>query len=283
MNKKQNLVFEARKKETAKNIPGQDFLIDKRLGYYLFKKLETDLKKAQKNLQRYYKESKNQQVNEGQRVALLWFLENYHYIEDSDSFLEEAFDVRSASLLPILEKSEEIRIIKILSGFIDDKKRLNLNGLVKYFKDYQKKEALTLAELWFVPTALQIISIIHIEKRLSSIYSNAKNEKGIKIDREVKHLILSLIAINKINWKNFVEETSKVEQLLLKDPAKIYAKMDFRTRDSYRHLVENIAKRSNRNELEIAALSLELAKGDKENKKAHIGYYLAGSKKEKLE
>jgi cyclic beta-1,2-glucan synthetase len=281
--KKQNLVFEARKKETAKNGPGQDFLIDKRLGYYLFKKLESDFKKAQKNLQRYYKESKKQQVNEGQRVALLWFLENYHYIEDSESFLEEAFDVKSASLLPILDKSKEVRVIKTLSGFIDDKKRLNLGGLVKYFKSHQKKEALILAELWFVPTALQIILILNIEKSLSSIYKNSKPEKGTKIDREVKHLILSLIAVNKINWKNFVEDTSKVEEILHKDPAKIYPKMDFKTRDAYRHLVENIAKRSDRDEFEIAALSLELAKSEKKGKAAHLGDYLAGARKERLE
>ncbi len=40
----------------------------------------------------------------------------------------------------------------------------------------------------------------------------------------------------------FVETLSSVEQILREDPIGIYGRMDFRTRDNYRHAVERVAR-----------------------------------------
>ena len=41
-----------------------------------------------------------------------------------------------------------------------------------------------------------------------------------------------------MDWREFVETMSLVEQVLREDPASVYAAMDFATRDRYRHAVE---------------------------------------------
>ena len=46
---------------------------------------------------------------------------------------------------------------------------------------------------------------------------------------------------------------SVVEQILREDPAGVYARMDFATRDRYRHAIEQIARRSRVVGSEVAA------------------------------
>ena len=47
-----------------------------------------------------------------------------------------------------------------------------------------------------------------------------------------------------MDWREFVETMSVVEQKLREDPGGLYGRMDFATRDRYRHVVEEIAKGS---------------------------------------
>ena len=56
------------------------------------------------------------------------------------------------------------------------------------------------------------------------------------------------------------EATSAVETILRKDPGGIYGRMDFVTRDRYRHVVERLAKGSALSEVEVAQTALRLAR-----------------------
>ena len=64
--------------------------------------------------------------------------------------------------------------------------------------------------------------------------------------------VLCLHALGAVDWKSFVEEESAVEQTLRRDPAGIYGRMDFESRDRYRHVVERLARRSPLAEQEVA-------------------------------
>jgi cellobiose phosphorylase len=92
--------------------------------------------------------------------------------------------------------------------------------------------------------------------------------------------ISSLRLLSSIDWKQFVETQSVVESTLRDDPAGVYAKMDFGTRDTYRHEVESIAKRSRLSERDVALQAIQLAKdhagGDDGDRAGHVGYYLIG-------
>ncbi|MBF0377160.1 MAG: cyclic beta 1-2 glucan synthetase [Desulfamplus sp.] len=98
----------------------------------------------------------------------------------------------------------------------------------------------------------------------------------------------SLRFMGAMDWREFVETMSVVEQTLGEDPNDAYLRMDFTTRDRYRHVVERIAKKSPFSESEIARKAIELAseqynlKGSDE-RKTHVGFYLIDEGLEQLE
>jgi cyclic beta-1,2-glucan synthetase len=90
--------------------------------------------------------------------------------------------------------------------------------------------------------------------------------------------ITSLRFLGANNWRAFVEQHSQVERILREDPAGVYARMDFTTRDRYRHVVEEVAKRSRQSEYDVARGAIELAQAvaaeRPDDRTAHVGYYL---------
>ena len=97
--------------------------------------------------------------------------------------------------------------------------------------------------------------------------------------------ITSLRLLTSINWKNFVENMSRVEHILRKDPAGVYQKMNFETRDRYRHVIEKIARLSHRSEESIADQAVKLAEENTGNKNrlSHVGCYLIDRESSLLE
>jgi len=85
------------------------------------------------------------------------------------------------------------------------------------------------------------------------------------------------------DWREFVEAMSVVERTLGRDPTAVYQAMDFTTRDRYRHVVEAIARRSQRSEDEIAQAAIELASSAESARGAHVGYFLVGEGRSRLE
>ncbi|HCI12451.1 MAG TPA: cyclic beta 1-2 glucan synthetase [Gallionellaceae bacterium] len=104
----------------------------------------------------------------------------------------------------------------------------------------------------------------------------------------VSHSIASLRYLSAMDWKVFVETQSLVEKTLHADPAGVYGKMDFSTRDRYRHAVEALSRYSRLSEAEVAHKAVQLAadaaqqKGN-EDRSAHVGYYLIGAGQALLE
>ncbi|HVJ82753.1 MAG TPA: glucoamylase family protein [Planctomycetia bacterium] len=99
--------------------------------------------------------------------------------------------------------------------------------------------------------------------------------------------INSLRFLNSNDWRRFVGRHSLVEQTLAADPAGVYAKMDFTTRDRYRHAVEGIARRSRHTEYEVARKAVQLAERRAHrrpsDRAAHVGYYLVDRGRPALE
>ncbi|HKN71511.1 MAG TPA: hypothetical protein VJX30_10795, partial [Terriglobales bacterium] len=97
-----------------------------------------------------------------------------------------------------------------------------------------------------------------IEQRLSESGRTIKqlvqseNQQQAADQVSMSNSIGSLRVLGAMNWREFVETLSAVEQVLLEDPSGFYGKMDFATRDRYRHTVEKIAKNSRRSEPEVA-------------------------------
>ena len=109
------------------------------------------------------------------------------------------------------------------------------------------------------------------------IHQESQNQAADRVS--VSHSIASLRFLGAMDWKTFVESMSLVEETLRLDPAGVYEKMDFSTRDRYRHSVETISRYSQYSETEVARKAIQLAadgaclKG-REDRAAHVGFYL---------
>src|SRR6185369_13319170 len=91
--------------------------------------------------------------------------------------------------------------------------------------------------------------------------------------------ITSLRAIARMDWRAFVERQSALDGELRLDPSGFYSRMTFATRDQYRHVVERIAMRTERDEAEIARLATDLAREHAQSNgdsalQSHVGYFL---------
>ena len=100
--------------------------------------------------------------------------------------------------------------------------------------------------------------------------------------------ITSLKSLSHINWREFVETLSPVEQILRQDPAGIHVQMDFATRDLYRHRIEELAKSCALTEQDVAAHALMLTQArcavvGNQHREAHLGYYLIDAGQRALE
>ncbi|MEO6034061.1 MAG: glucoamylase family protein, partial [Verrucomicrobiota bacterium] len=118
------------------------------------------------------------------------------------------------------------------------------------------------------------------------VHQESQNQAAEQIS--VSHSIGSLRSLSSMDWKEFVESLSAVEQVLHDDPPGIYRSMDFSTRDRYRHSVETIARHCPLSETEVAQKAIELAvenvetKG-RERRASHVGFYLINKGRRKLE
>jgi hypothetical protein len=74
--------------------------------------------------------------------------------------------------------------------------------------------------------------------------------------------ILDLRAIDIEDWKTVFEDVSRVEQILRQDPAQVYGRMDFETRDRYRKVIEHLAWATGVPEEVVARQAVDLALHD---------------------
>ncbi len=134
-------------------------------------------------------------------------------------------------------------------------------------------------------SAALALPLTWIEQRLSELgltieqLVRSENQQQAADQVSMSNSIGSLRFLGAMDWREFVEKTSIVEQTLGEDLADVYGKMDFTTRDRYRHVVEKIAKSSPHSESEVARRAIRLAQEGAARKggddpTAHVGFYL---------
>jgi len=130
----------------------------------------------------------------------------------------------------------------------------------------------------------------------------AENQQQAADQVSISNSIGSLRLLSALDWRAFVETMSVVEHALREDPSRMYAGMDFATRDRYRHVVEAIAKKSACSEGGVAHQAVVLAggaipageqagdraedaeeKGDASARAGHVGFYLIDKGRPALE
>src|SRR3989440_10120704 len=103
----------------------------------------------------------------------------------------------------------------------------------------------------------------------------------------VGNIITSMRLLSTLDWKDFFETISLIDPELAKDPAGVYSKMDFATRDRYRHVIERISKGTKIGEQDIARTALRMAEAARDSGEhaahSHVGYFLIGEGIQRLE
>ncbi|UJP64716.1 GH36-type glycosyl hydrolase domain-containing protein [Mongoliitalea daihaiensis] len=172
----------------------------------------------------------------------------------------------------------------IAGWFKEQDKKAGLSTLIELFNNLQTKGLLYEEQKrWFN------YRINHYEITLEeAMRQEAQKESRLEVN--VQNAVLSLRQILEVDWSDFVEDCSLINDILKHDPSGDYQLMDFQTRDNYRKVIEKVSRRSSFSEIQVAQVALNLAQeqetlvssdGDdyifgKTCIKRHIGFFLLG-------
>ncbi len=224
-------------------------------------------------------------------MAAEWLLDNDYHVQRTILQIGEDLPRRFYRRLPTLggEGEEGLpRIFALAHGLLHASHlQLSLTNCVQFTRAYQEQAPLTIAELWAFPTMLRLACFEVLTTAFARLFPNVKVPFAASVcvgasasidDTEcVSRALANLALISSIQWKDFFDRTSRVEEILQCDPGRVYPQMDFDTRDSYRHIVEGLARRSRKAEWLVAEVLL----GQCQTKAAvqsqnHVGYWLVG-------
>jgi cyclic beta-1,2-glucan synthetase len=127
------------------------------------------------------------------------------------------------------------------------------------------------------------------EEGLSGEEAAARSADRLAVTQvAMAHSIESLRAIGRMEWPGYVERCSLLEAALRQDPSGFYPRMTFATRDEYRHVVERLARRTTRAEVDVAGSAVQLAARatrarPDDPRTHHVGYYLVAEGRAELE
>jgi cyclic beta-1,2-glucan synthetase len=121
----------------------------------------------------------------------------------------------------------------------------------------------------------------------------AENQRQATGQVSTSNTVTSLRLCAALDWSRFVEQVSPIEEILRRDPAGVYPRMDFASRDRYRHAVEDLARSGARADageaqVRVALATVESARRAAERlgageRPAHVGHHLIGPGRRALE
>ncbi|MFT5222855.1 MAG: cyclic beta-1,2-glucan synthetase, partial [Glaciecola sp.] len=95
------------------------------------------------------------------------------------------------------------------------------------------------------------------QQKVSATIVAKEHQAQAAANATVRNIISSMRSINSIDWFSFVESVSPVDEIL--GSSYPFEALDFATRDAYRHQVEQLARKSQMSEVEVARAAVALA------------------------
>ncbi|MFW6063167.1 MAG: GH36-type glycosyl hydrolase domain-containing protein [Chloroflexota bacterium] len=243
-----------------------------------------------------------------------WFLDNYYLIQRAQRIVEEDLPPDYYDELPQLEQPAPLqgypRVYALARALMSHEDcQLEVARLRRFVDAYQEVQALTMGELWALPLMLRFVLLQSIVQATAHLTGAAISQSlltgPISLDYDIDDssvvagAVPSLHRLAQQDWKAFFEAVSHVEAILAQDPAAVYRRMDFETRDRYRKAVERVALDAGEAEAGVARAALALARehtdaavapGEEASwdglslpRETHVGYYLLGAGRRQLE
>ncbi len=148
-----------------------------------------------------------------------------------------------------------------------------------YLRTVQESGAFEMAELWQLSPMLQLDLLIQLRESLEL----SRENKLASTEEKVGKILANIDHIRKASWKKTFQILSVTDGILCGDPAAAYPHMDFRSCNSYRMAVEQLARYSDKPEEEVARIAIGLstaalpkfpALSRQALRHSHVGYYL---------
>lgn len=231
--------------------------------------------------------------------AAEWLLDNDYQVYRALRQIRQDLPPSFYDRLPALAQGDGAGMPRIFAIAHDllrvTRLQVSLPNAVRFVRAYQPSTPLTIAELWAFPTMLRIACIEILGSALGPLLNNrvampfaltawATDPHSLDATERVARAIANLGVIAAISWEEFFDATSRVEEILGEDPAGFYSRMDFETRDRYRHAVEELARYGTAGEVDIAteAVGRATVAGQGEVQR-HVGYWLVGEGRREFE
>lgn len=227
-----------------------------------------------------------------------WLLDNDYQIRRAIRQAGEDLPPKFYRRLSVAESEDSDGFPRVyaLSHALLDATRMQLSSgsITRYLNAYQEVTPLSIAELWAFPSILRMACLFMLCEGFYRLNRDLKppfeadpylsaSRIGDPADM-ISRSIVNLGVIHSIEWRDIVDRTSTIEKILGTDPAKIYLRMDFQTRDRYRRRVERLAGGSQASESDIALRAIEMSKAlSADERRNHVGYWLIGDGREELE
>src|SRR3954471_2730014 len=199
-------------------------------------------------------------------------------LEDAMKFLSKLPQVRTS------EEQAVPRSIALARALMTASKgRLTVPAFSYFLESVQEIEPLGLAELWGMLPALKLVLLTSVTQVGFKALEDFRSNASVQTDYGADDLIKSLRLINDLDWKRTIEDLSLVHRILCLDPAGVYPRMDFDSREVYRQAIEKIAPHSDVGEIELARRLLQhtrevrIPPGTSEalrDRLRHVGHYL---------
>jgi len=205
-----------------------------------------------------------------------WLLDNFYLIQQVVRQVRQDLPEGFYRQLPILTGGALAglpRIYALASALTTATEfHLDPDAARRFLTAYQTVSALTIGELWALPAVLRLAVLDRLGQAATVLLApppipggapdeNARRSGGAELP-PIAACILDLRAIDIEDWKTVFEDISRVEQILRQDPAQVYARMDFETRDRYRKIIEQLARAADVPEEAVAQQAIDLAVGD---------------------
>ncbi|MBW2230955.1 MAG: cellobiose phosphorylase [Deltaproteobacteria bacterium] len=229
--------------------------------------------------------------------AAEWVLDNEYVVHRAVLQIQEDLPAGFYRQLPALARpgnEAPPRVLELARGLLlATHLQLSVSTLKRFVEAYQSTATLTTGELWAFPTALRLacveVLVGAVEQLVPSLEAPFEVPRTARPNLEetecVARSLGNLRVIAGISWKDFFQAVSRVEAVLRRDPARVYARMDFETADRYRQVVERLARATSHAEVEVAERVVAYAQrfAASDTRRGHVGYWLEAAGREEFE
>ncbi|MBS3962821.1 MAG: cellobiose phosphorylase [Sandarakinorhabdus sp.] len=247
--------------------------------------------------------------------AAEWLLDNDYLARRASVMVAADLSGRFYRRLPALACDDADypglpRIYALAHTLLDVSQMQLSRALVEQFLHaYQALKPLRIAELWALPTMLRIACLERLMLGFEGIFPEVPAPSGTQPAVRRAHpsasagtdldcigrALSNLRVLAAISWKDVFDATSLVEAVLQRDPAGIYSRTSFETRDRWRKAIEDFADRSDTAEWAIAEAVVAHCAGqsgspgtdtDADGRdwpiESHVGFWLEGEGRHRM-